>query len=627
MKARSARFSPEQTVNDTSSAMTIDNDSNASTRTHIMGVPGARIPSVQLRHIQQQNPVRTRPRAFSTDSPISPTTESPLSFGQQPRRGLAAMHTANARIGTSRAADSQGKARQRRISSSPLGITRDNTLHQQLLLVGAPNPTDATNIVTRLPVEEEENRMPGAYTTAIGSAKVQSPPIEKESSAATAKANKASTSKPKAATRSHSQQHPAASTQTAEPSTARLAQPPHVFTFKAQPSTQEQQHQHNGKIDISNRPIALPKTRLSNLRPTLRQMPKSKEVAQIDAQFSSNGSPVARRPDYFVFEDGPLDEDDHGIELSSSYIDDIGFDLADAELNSDFGKSFDLDMLPDPPPRRLSDYNIGVKEVPIRSPPPEATKGDDDLVKEKSVSENKKKKHSIARQANGAGAPNELQQQQQPLSATSQCTSATSIQSSAYESATDDVSTRFTATPRPTGLAAMVVQEEPETHRTLGLPRNNQLFSKPAITEDNAHFYIKMFALRSTVPAEELSSPESPEQRTGYSSRSITTIENLPAEPVQPQQQERLPSEEQVYNRIQRIGRPPYRTAAINQSPYYYNSYFYSRGAAVLPDYAIAGCYFAAYRRPRVAEACNNNGIRVRLGSAQADRVCHRRWR
>ncbi|KAJ2844072.1 hypothetical protein GGI22_007000, partial [Coemansia erecta] len=211
-------------------------------------------------------------------------------------RGLAAMHAAHVQIGASRAADSHGKARQRRISSSPLGITRDSTLHQQLLLVGAPDPANATKIVTRLPVEDD--RMPGADTApATDNDETRGPPGEKvKENPGAASIHKAGVPRPKiTATRSRSQRR-TTPMPIAESSTARVSQPsqPNVFTFKAQTSTQEQlKQQQNGKADISYRRIALPKTRLSNLRPTFRQMPKSKEVAQVDAQFSNNGRPVA----------------------------------------------------------------------------------------------------------------------------------------------------------------------------------------------------------------------------------------------------------------------------------------------------------------------------------------------
>ncbi|KAJ2388736.1 hypothetical protein GGI23_005993, partial [Coemansia sp. RSA 2559] len=447
-------------------------------------------------------------------------------------RGLAAMHAAHVQIGASRAADSHGKARQRRISSSPLGITRDSTLHQQLLLVGAPDPANATKIVTRLPVEDD--RMPGADTApATDNDETRGPPGEKvKENPGAASIHKAGVPRPKiTATRSRSQRR-TTPMPIAESSTARVSQPsqPNVFTFKAQTSTQEQlKQQQNGKADISYRRIALPKTRLSNLRPTFRQMPKSKEVAQVDAQFSNNGRPVARRPDYFVFEDEPLGEDDdHEIDLSLSYIDDIGFDLADAELNSDFGKSFDLDMLPDPPPRRLSDYNIGVKDVPIRSPSSNGT--EEPNVNELAKDEGTLQKKGMAGREKATNPLSTTEAQQQRLSASSKGMSATSLQSSAYESATE-----LPLAPRPNGLAALVTPV-PERHRTLGLPRNNMTFAKPVITEENAHFYIKMLALRSTVPTEELSPQESPPQRNENIPESITTIDESPMEPTQPHQ-------------------------------------------------------------------------------------------
>ncbi|KAJ2537744.1 hypothetical protein GGF49_006244, partial [Coemansia sp. RSA 1853] len=54
-----------------------------------------------------------------------------------------------------------------------------------------------------------------------------------------------------------------------------------------------------------------------------------------------------------------------------SYYNDPGYDLALADLDSSFFRSFDVEDLPDSPQRRLSSYNIGVKDVPRRSPTPD----------------------------------------------------------------------------------------------------------------------------------------------------------------------------------------------------------------------------------------------------------------
>ncbi|KAJ2758914.1 hypothetical protein H4S06_002481, partial [Coemansia sp. BCRC 34490] len=184
------------------------------------------------------------------------------------------------------------------------------------------------------------------------------------------------------------------------------------MSAKEEPRKQEQQKPNatDRAPDISNRPIALPKLRLNKLRPANRQMPTSKEIAMNDALFTVNGKPQARRPDYFVFEDEPLGIEDPGIDLSTSYIDDTGFDLVDAELGSDFGKSFDLDMLPDAPARRLSDYNIGVVDVVPRTMSPEDAKCNYGLVGGKSPSEIKRRQMDDDK---AIDSPSQQQQQQQ----------------------------------------------------------------------------------------------------------------------------------------------------------------------------------------------------------------------
>ncbi|KAJ2019854.1 hypothetical protein IWW57_005062, partial [Coemansia sp. S610] len=92
-------------TNGGSPALTIDNDSFSSIRPHVMGHPGARV-----------HP----PLLYSRTSPSPPPPPPPQQLSS---RG-----------------DRQEMTLRRRNESSPLGITRHNALHRQLLLVDTPNP-------------------------------------------------------------------------------------------------------------------------------------------------------------------------------------------------------------------------------------------------------------------------------------------------------------------------------------------------------------------------------------------------------------------------------------------------------------------------------------------------------
>ncbi|KAJ1932732.1 hypothetical protein GGF37_006962, partial [Kickxella alabastrina] len=107
-------------------------------------------------------------------------------------------------------------------------------------------------------------------------------------------------------------------------------------------------------------------------------MPSSRDVVEIGPVYTQSGGLVARRPSDLMLHNNN-DDNDGGADmvvgtddmcLSDSYCDDVGYDLADAEIDSLFCRSFDMDMLPDAPERKISHYNIGVKEVPRRSPTP-----------------------------------------------------------------------------------------------------------------------------------------------------------------------------------------------------------------------------------------------------------------
>ncbi|KAJ2457924.1 hypothetical protein GGI02_006071, partial [Coemansia sp. RSA 2322] len=136
------------------------------------------------------------------------------------------------------------------------------------------------------------------------------------------------------------------------------------------------------------------------------------------------------------------------MELSDSYCNDIGYDLANADIDSLYCRSFDIDQLPDAPERKLSFYNIGAKEVLPAHPSPLPDAG------------------------------------------------LTAIQEEDIE---EEENVNVEPTPSP-------------CHRTLGIASTGESFARPAIREENVDFYIRMLTLRSTTTAPSVSTspPTSP---------------------------------------------------------------------------------------------------------------------
>ncbi|KAJ1994246.1 hypothetical protein GGI25_003430 [Coemansia spiralis] len=519
-----------------SPAATIDNSSYSFIRPHAMGLPGVRVHPTQQQHQLQSN-VHVRSRAFSADSPhlsadsLSPDTPLPTAHD------LSATHTVYAQLGSSRE-NAQSKVRQRRISSSPMGITRDNALHQQLLLVGAPDPKDSLNPIGRLPATDplQKNSTATTKSLSVGGpltvelAATSDNSIECKSSNSTAKTKAI----PKASSRPDNP-HTAAAIfpiNMTTPQQASLQKPwlKNQASTHQQSQNQQQKTSQHGGIDIANRPIALPKSRISKLRPAHRQMPKSKQITDSSSNYTTNGTPIARRPDSIMFTVEPLREDEPEIDLSASYIDDIGFDLVYEELDDEFGRSFDMDMLPDPPPRRLSHYNIGVKDVPMRSPSPDTPSTKSIAEKAKDTNRHIEKTPDIVVDVSENFNLQPVTTSQEDLE----------MQLSHYESAQEETS-QPKVFPEPTSLAAKFTPP-PEVHRTLGIASNEKEFAKPVITEQSVNFYIKMLTLRSTVPAEELSPPIPPPPQKRQSAASPISVSPAHS-PTMPQNSQSVVSE------------------------------------------------------------------------------------
>ncbi|KAJ1902206.1 hypothetical protein LPJ66_000201 [Kickxella alabastrina] len=269
------------------------------------------------------------------------------------------MHTVYAQLNNGR--NENNSLHQRKVRNSPMGITKDHSMHQQLLIVDTPDVRNSQSLVSRLAVMQ-----PSSEDNIVVEGKKALPGGSTERSVKTIY-------------------------QVVGNSTRVV----HQAERRSAPDFKHQQHQHQQRqkkhmaaimqtIDQQqqqpelSRKIAVPRSKLNLLRPTHRQMPSSRDVADIGPVYTQSGGLVARRPSDLVLHNNN-DDNDGGADmvvgaddmcLSDSYCDDVGYDLADAEIDSLFCRSFDMDMLPDAPERKISYYNIGVKEVPRRSPTP-----------------------------------------------------------------------------------------------------------------------------------------------------------------------------------------------------------------------------------------------------------------
>ncbi|KAJ2738966.1 hypothetical protein GGI20_006186, partial [Coemansia sp. BCRC 34301] len=196
-----------------------------------------------------------------------------------------------------------------------LGITRHSTLHKQLLLVPTPNPSHSQALVGRLSVVR-----PSSDDVIVVEAK--RPGAESPSSVEAI--------------------YQVIGSRIVDPRLPSLL--------------------------AAGRPIAIPKSRLGKLRPAQRSLPTSREVVEAGPVYTRDGSLRARRPASIVLmaEEATNETLPPAIEVTDSYCNDVGYDLVRAEIDSLYCRSFDIDMLPDAPERKLSFYNIGVKEVPVK---------------------------------------------------------------------------------------------------------------------------------------------------------------------------------------------------------------------------------------------------------------------
>lgn len=143
------------------------------------------------------------------------------------------------------------------------------------------------------------------------------------------------------------------------------------FTVNTQ-QQQEPQPQHP-----EGRQILVPKSRVSKLKPAHRHLPTSRQVNQEGPVYNADGTLKMRRPILLLAEGERMSEADFGdldIDITDSYVNDQGYDLVNQEVGSSYCQSFDLDMLPDAPERRMSPYNMSKKEDIVMKPLPDSSK-------------------------------------------------------------------------------------------------------------------------------------------------------------------------------------------------------------------------------------------------------------
>ncbi|KAJ2385072.1 hypothetical protein GGI05_004809, partial [Coemansia sp. RSA 2603] len=312
-----------------SPTMTIDNDSYSSTRPHIMGYPGTRVVPVQAYAQPNLSMVRPGITQLANSGANSGATTPLPQLQPHPQSTIS-----------------------RQINDSHFNISSDHKLHEKLVLVDTPDASSAQSLVGRLAVVR-----PSSDNVIVVEAKK---PTQNGGTQRSVEAiyqvigNSLSDSM----------------------ATASIGRARRVHQAELGNSRARVGSQH---VDIASpamhnqRPIAIPKSRVSSLRPAHRQLPSSRTVAEGGPVYTRRGSLAAHRPSTLML----LEEKEQvestgssGIVLTDSYYDDPGYDLVNEEIDSLFCQSFDMDMLPEAPERKISHYNIGVKDVPRRSPTP-----------------------------------------------------------------------------------------------------------------------------------------------------------------------------------------------------------------------------------------------------------------
>ncbi|KAJ1880322.1 hypothetical protein H4R99_001078 [Coemansia sp. RSA 1722] len=232
---------------------------------------------------------------------------------------------------------------------SSRGITADHRLREQLILIDTPDSDSAASLVGRLAVVRPDSD----NVIVVENKKNSQSSVEAIYQVIDSKADR---------------------------SASRKLHRAELYAHRMPSITQK-----NDK-DAEPRPVAIPKSRISTLRPAHRRMPSSRAVQQQGPMYTSGGALVARRPS-LLMTDGVERVTGPHADVTESFYNDVGYDLADAEIDSLFCRSFDMDLLPEAPKRKISHYNIGVKDVPRLSPTPSVAESQESEPEENVVEE------------------------------------------------------------------------------------------------------------------------------------------------------------------------------------------------------------------------------------------------
>ncbi|KAJ1738922.1 hypothetical protein LPJ78_005363 [Coemansia sp. RSA 989] len=440
----------------------------------------------------------------------------------------------------------------RRLAEGPLGIPRDSVLHNQLLLVDTPDPRLSQSRVSRLEVvrpadddvivvegsghdNSSKRRVEVIYHVIdnkyhLRMTKPKQPSALLRPMHGQAGREQGPENVPAGGlllTTAHARQQKLQQQQQHTAPAAPRTGPLQQLATTTRPNTQL-------SVAGSSRPIAIPKSRLNKLQPAHRQMPRSKKLAEQGLLY---GKLVVQRPDIFIIPTGQPAPGEPDFDLSDSYLNDPGYDLANATLDSRYFKSFDFDDLPDAPERRVSLYNLGgafgARHSPTASAVDEQSMSSRSSVADRGVFgsdefanvQDDLDKADYTEVLSGLPSPavsrsnDKLRGRDSPVSGKSSATGFPSYQLPEHQLGASISSESEASAPR-TGLMASIT---PKPHRTLGILSYDTEFAKPDIHEGNVDMYIRMLTLRSPINPEDLTPPTSPRSNHQSNPKSATS--------------------------------------------------------------------------------------------------------
>ncbi|KAJ2455913.1 hypothetical protein EV183_000529 [Coemansia sp. RSA 2336] len=442
----------------------------------------------------------------------------------------------------------------RRLTEGPLGIPHDSALHNQLLLVDTPDPRLSQSRVSRLevvrPADDDVIVVEGSGPDNASKRRVEViyHVIDNRYHLRMTKPKQPSASLRPMHGQAEREQGPES-----RPAGGLLL----TTTYARQQKLQHQQHigpavprteplqrpqpqqltiRPNAQLSVAgnSRPIAIPKSRLNKLQPAHRKMPQSRKLAEQGLLY---GKLAVRRPDIFIIPTGQPAPGEPDFDLSDSYLNDPGYDLANVTLDSRYFRSFDFDDLPDAPERRVSLYNLGgvfgTRHSPTASAANEHSTSSKSSLADKGAfgsdefadAREDLDKAGYTEVLSGLPSPavsrsnDKLRGRDSPASGKSSAAGFPSYPPPEHQLGASISSESEASAPRA-GLMASIT---PKPHRTLGILSYNTEFAKPDIHEGNVDMYIRMLTLRSPINPEDLTPPTSPRSNLQSSPKSATS--------------------------------------------------------------------------------------------------------